>query len=88
MCIRDRRRGEQHSSTQINNFPIDSKDFVPTVLDIIGADNYSEYGLSVFDNTGKNRNRVFYNRNGIDDYTKYEYYGDNEQLLKEIERQQ
>lgn len=83
-----KRRGEQHSSTQINNFPIDSKDFVPTVLDIIGADNYSEYGLSVFDNTGKNRNRVFYNRNGIDDYTKYEYYGDNEQLLKEIERQQ
>lgn len=83
-----KRRGEQHSSTQINNSPIDSKDFVPTVLDIIGADNYSEYGLSVFDNTGKNRNRVFYNRNGIDDYTKYEYYGDNEQLLKEIERQQ
>lgn len=83
-----KRRGEQHSSTQINNFPIDSKDFVPTVLDIIGADNYSEYGLSVFDNAGKNRNRVFYNRNGIDDYTKYEYYGDNEQLLKEIERQQ
>lgn len=79
---------ENHNSTQINDCPIDSKDFVPTILDIIGADDYSKYGLSVFDNTGKNRNRVFYNRNGIDDYTKYEYYGDNEQLLKEIERQQ
>ena len=81
-----KRKDEKHMNAQVNDCPIDSKDFVPTVLDIIGADNYSKYGLSVFDNNGENRNRVFYIRHALDNYIKYDYYGDNEKLLEEIER--
>lgn len=81
-----KRKDEKHMNAQVNDCPIDSKDFVPTVLDIIGADNYSEFGMSIFDNTGEKRNRVFYHKLNQDDYLKYEYQGNNEQLLSEIER--
>ena len=75
---------EKHMNTQTNDYPIDSKDFVPTILEIIGADNYSEFGLSIFDNTGEKRNRVFYYKLNQDDYLKFEYYGNNEELLNKM----
>lgn len=39
---------EIHSSMQVNTSKIDHKDFMPTVLDVIGED-YSEYGISILD---------------------------------------
>ena len=79
-----KQKNEKHMNTQTNDYPIDSKDFVPTILEIIGADNYSEFGLSIFDNTGEKRNRVFYYKLNQDDYLKYEYYGNNEELLNKM----
>lgn len=63
-----KKAGETHDKYQVNHTPIYNDDIMPTILDTIGLekDQYSKYGLSIFDIDGSNgealkeRERTFY----------------------------
>ena len=50
-----------HGRMDVNNAPICQLDFGPTILELIGCDNWDEYGESVFEiEEGAERERYFY----------------------------
>lgn len=80
----------------INTAPISHDDFMPTILDIVGAD-YSEYGRSIFDiSEDESRERTIVNQEYDDSYPRvpgcvsniyslYTYTGDLDDIIYEVE---
>lgn len=77
-------RNQVQSQYGLCDIPVDSKDFIPTILSLVGENEYNDFGMSIFDNNGSTRDRVFYMKNDETDYTKYIYNGNNSNLLKQI----
>ena len=68
-----KRPGESHEHITKSDIPVDSKDFRPSVLEGIGYEHYSDFGLSVFENNGDKRNRVYIKKLDINHYERYEF---------------
>ena len=76
-------KGETHDEMQRTNAPVSHDDFMPTILDLMGKNDESIYGKSIFDyKEDEIRKRTF---NFISEsektITSYEYEGDVEDLI-------
>ena len=76
-----KRPAEKHSKLISTNIPVDSRDFRPSILESIGYDDYSDFGISVFENKGGVRTRIYNKKLDMNHYERYEFYSSVESII-------